>query len=305
MTENEFLLNDRIEKIKSINKLYNLEENSYISFSGGRDSTILHYLLDMALPQNQIQRVYINTGIEYKKITEYVKELQKKDNRIIIVDAKINIKNMLENVGYPFKSKEFSEKLSVYQNSGKTKTVKNYLGETDYHTNGRFMCPQKLKVCFTDNFNLKVSKRCCNELKKKPAGKWARENKKNIVITGMRTAEGGARNQLNCTIFKDNQLKKFHPLAPLNDNFEKWFIETNNIKLCDLYYPPYNFERTGCKGCPYAPELQEELEKMKILLPNEFKQCYLIWGEVYTKYKELNYRLIKTDEENGQQVLNF
>ena len=68
MTENEFLLQDRIAKIKSINQMYDLENNAYISFSGGKDSTVLHYLLDKALPNNKIPRVYFNTGIEYKDI---------------------------------------------------------------------------------------------------------------------------------------------------------------------------------------------------------------------------------------------
>lgn len=72
MTENEFLLADRIQKIKSINELYDLENNAYISFSGGKDSTVLHYLIDEALPNNKIPRVYLNTGIEYKSIVSYV-----------------------------------------------------------------------------------------------------------------------------------------------------------------------------------------------------------------------------------------
>ena len=65
MTENEFLLQDRITKIKSINEQYDLENNSYISFSGGKDSTILHHLFDLALPGNKIPRLFINTNIEY------------------------------------------------------------------------------------------------------------------------------------------------------------------------------------------------------------------------------------------------
>lgn len=68
MNENEFMLQDRIQKIKSINELYDLENNAYLSFSGGKDSTVLHHLLDEALPGNKIPRVYINTGIEYKDI---------------------------------------------------------------------------------------------------------------------------------------------------------------------------------------------------------------------------------------------
>lgn len=72
MTEEEFLLQDRIQKIQSMNAKYDLLNNAYISFSGGRDSTVLHYLIDEALPNNQIPRVYINTGIEYKSISSFV-----------------------------------------------------------------------------------------------------------------------------------------------------------------------------------------------------------------------------------------
>lgn len=68
MTENEFMLADRIAKIQSINQQFNLENNAYLSFSGGKDSTVLHYLLDEAIPGNKIPRVFINTGIEYKDI---------------------------------------------------------------------------------------------------------------------------------------------------------------------------------------------------------------------------------------------
>ena len=89
MTENEFLLQDRIAKIKSINEQYNLLENSYISFSGGKDSTVLSYLIDEALPENKIPRVFINTGIEYNLILKFVKEKQLVDERIYITFIKI------------------------------------------------------------------------------------------------------------------------------------------------------------------------------------------------------------------------
>ena len=45
--DNEFLLLDRIDKIQAINKQLDLENNAYIAFSGGKDSTILHYLIDL------------------------------------------------------------------------------------------------------------------------------------------------------------------------------------------------------------------------------------------------------------------
>ena len=72
--DNELLLVDRLDVIRKINDIYDLENNAYISFSGGKDSTILHYLIDMALPNNRIPRVFINTGIEYNDIVSFVKE---------------------------------------------------------------------------------------------------------------------------------------------------------------------------------------------------------------------------------------
>ena len=60
MTDYEFLLADRISKIKSINDRYDLSNKAYLSFSGGKDSTVLHYLIDEALPDNSIPRVYFN-----------------------------------------------------------------------------------------------------------------------------------------------------------------------------------------------------------------------------------------------------
>lgn len=71
MTDNEFMLFDRITKIQSVIGQYG-EENFYLSFSGGKDSTVLSALLDMALPGNKIPRVYANTGIEYALILDFV-----------------------------------------------------------------------------------------------------------------------------------------------------------------------------------------------------------------------------------------
>lgn len=115
----------------------------------------------------------------------------------------------------------------------------------------------------------------------------------------MRASEGGLRNNITCTVFNEGELKKFHPLAPLTEDFINWFIDTQNIKLCELYYPPFNFKRTGCKGCPYAQDLQKELEIMSYFLPTERKQCEYIWQPIYKEYRRINYRL------NDSQPLLF
>ena len=94
MNEHELLLLDRIEVIKKTIEKYG-EEKCYLSFSGGKDSTVLHHLLDIAVPNNKIKRVYANTGMDYKAITEFVKEMKKNDDRFVIINPRTNIKNKI------------------------------------------------------------------------------------------------------------------------------------------------------------------------------------------------------------------
>ena len=117
MIDNEFLLYDRLTKIQSVIRKYG-EENFYISFSGGKDSTVLSALVDMALPDNKIPRVYANTGIELNMIRDFVFEKQKQDERIIVIKPSVPIKKMLERDGYPFKSKMHSTYVKKYRRLG-------------------------------------------------------------------------------------------------------------------------------------------------------------------------------------------
>ena len=297
--DNETILFDRIEVIKLTNEKYDLLNNAYISFSGGKDSTILHYLLDMALPNNRIPRVFINTGIEYNYIVDFVKELANKDDRFIILKPTIAINPMLEKYGYPFKSKQHSLRVSEFNKKSKANFLRKYI--TGIDKNGKettFKCPKVLLYQFEEKGKYNYSNKCCYKLKKEPIKKWEKENNKTIALTGMRKEEGGNRRSIQGCIItdKNNKLVKFHPLLVVNEGFEEWFIENNNIKLCKLYYEPFNFKRTGCKGCPYALDLQEQLSIMEIYLSNERKQCEIIWEPVYKEYRRLGYRLKKEEQ---------
>lgn len=285
--DNELILFDRLEIIKTTNDKYDLENNAYLSFSGGKDSTILHHLLDIALPNNRIPRVFIDTGIEYKYIKDFVVALAEKDDRFQIIKPSVPIKPMLEKEGYPFKSKEHSVKVGQFQKGSVAKSILRY------KDGGEFGCPKTLKYQFTDEFKLKVGDRCCANMKKKPVRKWEQQNGRYLSITGMRHDEGGQRANIKGCILtdKNGKAKKFHPLLVVSDEWEDWFVKENHIQLCKLYYPPFNFKRTGCKGCPLSINLQDQLTTMAIYLPKEREQCELIWKPVYEEYRRIHYRL--------------
>lgn len=295
MTDNEFLLEDRLQKIRSVINKYG-EENFYVSFSGGKDSTVLSALVDLALPGNKIPRVYANTGIELNMIHDFVYEMQKTDDRIIIVKPAIPIKPMLEQEGYPFKSKVHAHCVNLYQIGSDNKMVLGYLGKRPETWHSR-TCPKILRYQFTEQNDLRISDKCCIRLKEEPLINYGKTNNKKITIIGTMKAEGGRRSNLQCLLFEGNKLKKFQPLAPVTKEWENWFIAEYNIEICDIYKSPYNFDRTGCKGCPFALHLQHELDILEKFFPNERKQCEAIWKPVYDEYRRIGYRLKKRKED--------
>lgn len=299
MTEKELLLYDRLEVIRKTIERYG-EDNFYLSFSGGKDSTVLHFMLDEALP-NSIPRVFMNTGIEYAHTVEHVRNLAESDKRILILNSKVNIKRMLETEGYPFKSKFHADMVNRYQKKGHSKTTLQYfkgIKANGEHASAKFVCPEKLKYQFSKEFQLKLSAQCCTKLKKEPLHEYEHESNRHVAIIGTRREEGGIRSIHEGCILTDSKgnLIKFKPLTPVNDEFMDWYIETRNIELSKLYYPPFNFIRTGCKGCPFALNLEKELKTMEEYLPNERKQCEFIWKPVYEEYRKLNYRLHRIEQ---------
>lgn len=294
--DNEFLTFDRIIKIKSTIEKFG-GDSFFISFSGGKDSTVLSHLVDMAMPGNKIPRVYANTGIEMKAVRDFVLELQKEDPRIEIIKPSVNIKEALERDGYPFKSKEHSMYVDIYQRNGECKTVERYLHPSEKRKS--FGCPEKLKYQFTDEFTLKCSKKCCYNMKEKPMDDYAKATGRTNIIIGLLGDEKGERSSAKC-MTEVRGCMHFQPLTAVDHEWEEYFIKKENIKLCKLYYPPTSFSRTGCLGCPYNVELQKTLDTLAQYFPKERKQAEYIWKPVYEEYRRLGYRLKRKGQITGQ-----
>ena len=219
------------------------------------------------------------------------RERESEDKRFVSIFPRQNIKQMLERVGYPFKSKEHSQRVYEWHHGSKDRPyMKRYLEKES------FGCPKMLKYQFSDDFKLNISHKCCYELKKRPIDRYMKENGRFIRITGMMKEEGGNRTRIDCILKKNDKVVAFHPLAKVSKEWEDWFIQKYNIELCKLYYSPFNFERTGCRGCPYNLHLQEDLSVMDKYLPNERKACETIWKPVYEEYRRIGYRL-KNEEQ--------
>lgn len=75
----------------------------YVSFSGGKDSTVLLHIARKLYPN--IQAVFSNTGLEYPEIQRFVKSFDCVD----IVTPSMRFDNVISTYGYPLISKEVAE----------------------------------------------------------------------------------------------------------------------------------------------------------------------------------------------------
>lgn len=99
----------------------------YVSFSGGKDSTVLLHIAREMFPE--IKAVFCDTGLEYPEIREFVKTFDNVD----WLKPKMTFKQVIEKYGYPFISKEVSEK-AMYARKYLVKLLDGQNAPTDRQT---------------------------------------------------------------------------------------------------------------------------------------------------------------------------
>lgn len=95
------------------------EGQVYISFSGGKDSTVLKHLIDSIY--SDVPAIFVNTGLEYPEIQKFVKEVKSGkydcfNSNIEILKPEKRFDEVIKEHGYPVISKENSLYIRECQN---------------------------------------------------------------------------------------------------------------------------------------------------------------------------------------------
>lgn len=158
------------------------EENVYVSFSGGKDSTVLLDIVRSMYPN--IPAVFINTGLEYPEVYKFVKTI---DN-VIILKPEMTYKQVIETYGYPIISKENAQYIYDIRHGTEYMKQRRLNGDSQ----GRFKLPQKYHYLIDAPFE--ISHKCCDIMKKRPIKKYEKETGR-VPILGIMAEESTLRKQ--------------------------------------------------------------------------------------------------------------
>lgn len=264
----------------------------YISFSGGKDSTVL---LDMARRiYPDIPAVFIDTGLEYPELREFVKTI----SNVTWVRPEMNFRMVIETYGYPLISKEVAKRFSEYYNAKRKGRLEKSLAYQEF--NGIRKAPHgnsfynKQQWNFLLNAPFKMSHKSCDIMKKKPAKKYEKETGRKAIIATM-TCESKARK----TAWLKHGCNAFDSARPTSQPMSFWteqdilsYISEFNIPYANVYGDIVSNEdgklhttkcdRTGCVFCGFGCHLEKEpnrFQRLAITHPKLWNYCMKPWSE--------------------------
>ena len=151
-----------------------------VSFSGGKDSTVLLDIVRKMFPE--VPAVFVNTGLEYPEVVQHVKTVE----NVVILRPEMDFRTVILRYGYPVWSKVHSGNVNTIRRGHLSEDQRMWLCEGYFiNKNGErqrsnFKVPQKLI-----DAPFKISSRCCSVMKKKPLKKYQKETGRMPILGTM------------------------------------------------------------------------------------------------------------------------
>ena len=281
------------------------EDGVYLSWSGGKDSTVLRHIIRQHYPS--IESVFVNTGLEYPEIQRFVKSAKDRGEPVTILRPEMRFDEVIKKYGYPIISKEVSEcvgqgRIALARNDGTyTYRLKRLYG---MYEGGNSMYSDLSKYKPLLDVDFKISSQCCRVMKKTPAKQYAKKEEK-LPITAQMASESRLRQQH----WIQNGCNGFNMKSPISNPMSFWteqdvleYIQTYNVEIPSVYgdivykYEPDQMrldeftgenigcdtlcttgcDRTGCIFCGFGAHLEKgesRFQRLKRTHPRQYDYC--------------------------------
>ena len=234
----------------------------YVSFSGGKDSTVLLDLVRRIYPD--VPAVFVDTGLEFPEIREFVKTV---DN-VVWLRPKMNFVEVIKKYGYPMISKVIAETVSTAKRGVKW-AIMAMQGKQMDGTPSLYRSNNNVRWQYLLESDVNISHKCCHIMKKTPAKQYEKKSKRKPFI-GTMTSES----RLRLDGWLKNGCNAFSSARPISTPLSFWneqdilqYISSKNIDYCKSVYGNIftknhklcleKRDRTGCVFCGFGCTAQK------------------------------------------------
>ena len=209
----------------------------YVSFSGGKDSTVLKHIVDSMY--DDVPALFVNTGLEYTEIQKFAMS----QPNVVTMRPEMSFVDVLKTYGYPVASKEIAQmvreaRIGLARGDGSySYRIQKLKGELK-DKNGNPSKFNKKKWGFLLDAPFDISEQCCKVMKKNPAKKYELETGRKPIIGTMAT-ESTIRRQrwilYGCNAFGDRKRPSSNPLSFWTEQDILHYIRDYNVPYCPVY----------------------------------------------------------------------
>lgn len=253
----------------------------YVSYSGGKDSTVLLHIARELYPG--MPAVYTDTGLEFPEVRQHAINTP----NVTVAKPEMNFRKVIEEYGFVYPSKEIARAI-YYAKKGSRWAVRKMNGcRADNGEPNGYVQDRYGKWNFLLDAPFKISGMCCEIMKEKPLKKFQREHKLKPII-GTMASESNLRKkaylQTGCNAYTQRN-KRSAPLSFWTEQDILQYIVDRNIKIPSVYGEiekdkkgklyTTGEKRTGCMFCPIGVKRDKvnRFERMKETHPEIYNYC--------------------------------
>lgn len=219
----------------------------YVSFSGGKDSTVLKHIVDSMY--SDVPAVFVNTGLEYPEIQQFVRDVKTGkwdcfNTDVEILRPEMRFDEVIKKYGYPVISKEVAQSLyevsrsALLHNIPKRETMpyfRKFSKEGQYASEKSAFCCAKYDFLLDAPFE--SSHMCCRVMKKKPVYSYEKNSERKPFIGTMADESRLRMNrwmQMGCNAFEAKRPTS-QPLSFWTEQDVLHYIKLYNVPYCSVY----------------------------------------------------------------------
>ena len=255
-----------------------------VSFSGGKDSTVLLHLVRDLYPD--VPGVFVDTGLEFPEIRNFATS----QPNVTVVRPAMRFDQVIKTHGYPVIGKRQARYIRDLQNAGDHNRATVNLRLTGYNRAGNYCPSLKLaqKWVYLKDAPFKISEQCCDVMKKAPLKTYQKETGRKPYV-GTMACESSMRERH----YLRNGCNAFDAASPISQPLSVWleadvleYIDRYGLNYASIYGDivrddndvPYTTgeSRTGCMFCMFGCHLEKapnRFQRMKETHPRQYDYC--------------------------------